>query len=137
MASWLTRVANSVPPPSTRIYTSVGYVFHFPEWFSGGQFDQIVNEGITLPAGCKILRRSGRLQCPAGNGVWEDCSNTKDEIAVAYGGGRGFTVLPAGPRSLATNVLFWHDPFNGVVVRVKYEIEEPAGLRCDLSGGII
>ena len=127
--------AAPVPPPTTRILTSTALVYHNPSWGSGGQFDQTINVTATLPSGCAVTLRQAHLQCPDGMGNWIDCSNTINEIVGVYGS-RGFVIdqLFGNPTSLKTTVRLHHNGWEGIAVRVKYTVTQPAGVSCQLPG---
>jgi Subtilase family len=131
----VTTVAAPVAPPTTRTLTSVAVIYHNPAWASGGQFDQTINTGVSMPAGCVVTLRQAHLQCPDGMGGSVDCSQTVDQIVGSYGS-RGFTIdqLVGSGSSLQATAHFWHDAFEGVALRIKYTVTQPAGVQCSVPG---
>lgn len=124
-------VVPNVAPRRLRTLYSTTRVSHWATFFNGGRFDEVVNAGVSLPAGCEITAINGVLMRHTA-----PVSSPSRSIDT---GSRGFTVSalrPDDPRALDALVHSWHDGLSAVSVVVAYDVLEPPGTECLVAGAL-
>lgn len=122
---------NPAPPTQTthlRTMYSTTVIGHWASFFNGGRNDDTVNGGVNMPAGCSMQSVLGIHY--VSNQPVNPASSTADD------GSRGFTITStaSSPTGLDTDVHTWHDGVSGIFVRVVYNVWEPQGTDCSVSG---
>ncbi len=119
------------PPVHLRSLYSTQRVSHWASFFNGGRYDETVNGGVQLPAGCSVINIRGiamNRTAPVGGPV----------PAMDFGD-HGFRVSagqPGDPSALDAFVHSWHDGLTAVALRVAYDVVEPEGTDCLVPGAL-
>ena len=108
---------------------STTYVAHWATILIGGKGDDPVNAGAQMPAGCAIESVRG-LHYHGG------APEGSSALWLSHEGKHGFEILrnTTDPRSIDTIVHWWHIGTSGIFVRVVYDIFEPDGANCLVTG---
>jgi Zn-dependent metalloprotease len=119
------------PPVHLRSIYSTQRVSHWASFFNGGRYDETVNAGVQLPAGCSVINVRGiamNRTGPVGSAV----------PSMDFGD-HGFRVSagqPGDPSALDAFVHSWHDGLTAVALRVAYDVVEPEGTDCLVPGAL-
>jgi hypothetical protein len=116
-------------PPHPRTLYSTTLIRHAATFLDGGRADDFVNSGRTMPPGCTVDSMLGIQYDGQGHAV-------PPPVPSAVNGGSDFSVDSAATagNGLDAKVHTWHDGNSTIVVRVVYNILEPAGTDCSVTG---
>lgn len=117
------------PQPHLRRLYSTQRISHWASFFNGGRYDEAVNAGQRLPAGCSVINVRGQAMVRA--------AAVGSPVPSMDFGDHGFTVAagqPGDPEALDAQVHSWHDGLTAVALRVAYDVSEPAGTDCSVAG---
>ncbi len=119
------------PIPKQRTLYSTQRISHWASFFDGGRYDETVNNGVTLPAGCNVTNIRGVLMDRT-----SPASTPLPSINLVTRGFRISTGQPGNGGALDALVHSWHDGLSSIAVRVAYEILEDQGVDCLVPGAL-
>jgi hypothetical protein len=124
------------PPGQTyarrRLFSATRFA-HWASFFDGGRGDEPINHGVVMPPGCQLLEARGVH--------YHRITIEPSDPASLDHGSHGYTISRAdpnaGPRDLSTNLHWWHDGLSALSARVVYDVLQPQGVDCSVSGATI
>jgi hypothetical protein len=99
-------------------------------FFDGHKGDLVVNAATVMPPGCELESVRGihyhTWGVPEGAPAY----------ALNHEGRHGFTVdrLAVNPAELVANLHWWHEGISSIKARVQYDVFQPVGTNCLVSG---
>jgi hypothetical protein len=119
------------PIPKQRTLYSTQRISHWASFFDGGRYDDKVNNGVALPAGCNVTNIRGVLMDRT-----SPASTPLPSIDLVTRGFRISTGQPGNGSALDALVHSWHDGLSSIAVRVAYDIDENPGVDCLVPGAL-